>query len=279
MLQSKTPFFNTIFLIMKEIIVIVLIFLQVVILNAQNIRKIAVYDNNSSTSSGIIAVSDTTIYEYSWYYPAWLAFPNTGLIRKAGIPQIDEICSFDSGSGNPSGIYVISDTAVFVYNYYMAEWLPLKNAGLIRINDTVQLADISAYIETSSGTERIFVISDTSVFRYDWYMQTWYPLSNAGLSSKSDEPANDSDFLSAVFPNPVTSNSLITYTLPEKYHGSIRLSLFNSEGKFLKEIVNEQQKGGKHEIKLNADELGSGTYYFEILGDDFSHVKKMIVVE
>lgn len=264
---------------MKASILILLFLISAVFLNAQTISKIAVYDNNSSTASGIIGVSDTTIFEYSWYYPAWLAFPNTGLVRKSGIPQIDEICSFDSGSGNPSGIYVISDTAVFVYNYYMAEWLPLKNTGLVRIQDTVQLADISACHEISSGTDRIFVISDTSVFRYDWYMQTWYPLTNAGLSSKSVEQANESDLTSSVFPNPVTSNSLITYTLPEKYSGNVRLALFGSDGKFVMELINEPQRGGKHEIKLNSYDMKSGVYYFEILGDDFSHVKKMIVIE
>ncbi|MFH2143708.1 MAG: T9SS type A sorting domain-containing protein [Bacteroidota bacterium] len=246
---------------------------------SQNIRRIAVYDNNSSSSSGIIGFSDTTIFEYSWYYSAWLDFPNTGLVRKNGIPQIDEICSFDSGSGNPSGIYVVSDTTVFVYNYYVAEWLPLSNNGLVRINDTVQISDISAYLETSTSTERIFVISDTAVFRYDWYMQTWYPLSNSGLSAKSEMENATFENLLKNYPNPFSGSTTISYSLPEEYIGNVRLALFSNDGRFIKELINEVQNGGEHHLSLSGNDFVPGTYFYELLGDNFSHVKRMIVIE
>lgn len=243
---------------------------------AQSHKRIAVYDNTWSNSSGILTIVDTAVYEYSWYYDEWLPFPNTGLVRVNGNPQIDEIACFNNETGNPSGIYVISDTAVFVYNYYIG-WIPLSNNGLCRQNGVVMLSDISCFNESSSGTNRIFVISDTSVFRYDWYMQTWYPLSNSGLMTSAK--INKENIALKAFPNPFRDVTNISYTLPIAYNSKVRIALFTQEGKFVKEIVNETQTSGDYEYELSAYNLAPGKYFYQICGKGINNASQLIIVK
>jgi len=262
---------------MKNIIFILIFVYACNFADSQTIKRIASYDNTTTSSSGIIGIGDTAVYEYSWYYHEWLPFTNDGLTRKFGLPVINEIACFNNETVNPSGIYVISDTAVFVYNYYAAAWLPLYNTGLCRNNGLVQISDISGYKETSSGDNYIFVISDTATFYYGWYSQQWYPLSNEGLSVKNNKPANLFELKN--YPNPVKKYSTIEYLLPVDFNDKIQIALFDSNGNFIKEIINKNQQGGKHKINLDCENLSQGIYFYEIVSKDFKQAKRIVVVK
>ncbi|MFO7789323.1 MAG: T9SS type A sorting domain-containing protein [Bacteroidales bacterium] len=268
---------------MKKCYFIVLFSLMLMsgFLQAQSkyLKKISAYDNNYSNSSGIIAISDTAVYEYSWYYETWLPFPDSGLTKHNGVPVVNDVTAFDNDSDNPSGIYVISDTAVFVYNYWTEKWHNLENEGLIRDEGVVQLSSVSAHKDTDTGNTDIHVVSDTAVFRYDWYNQLWNYFPNDGLTSKlpGNEAENDTEISN--FPNPFTTKTNITYKLPKHYDGKIRIALFDQKGKLVREILNENQTGGRHTVELNADNLDPGVYYYEICGEQFSQARKAVCVK
>jgi len=264
---------------MKKIIFFFILILFFANSNSQTIKRIASYDNTTTSSSGIIGIGDTAVYEYSWYYHQWLPFTNNGLTRKFGLPVINEIACFNNESVNPSGIYVISDTAVFVYNYYVPGWLPLKNTGLCRQNGLPVISDISGYKETSSGDNYIFVISDTATFYYEWYSEQWYPLSNNGLSVKKSKSDSQSLLNLKNYPNPSKNYSNIEYILPKGFNDNIKIALFDNNGNFIKELINEKQLAGKHIINLNLENLKSGTYFYEISSSKFKQAKQIVVVE
>ncbi len=246
---------------------------------SQTIKRIASYDNTTTSSSGIIGIGDTAVYEYSWYYSQWLPFPNNGLTRKLGLPVINEIYSFNNESVNPSGIYVISDTVVLVYNYYASAWLPLKNTGLCRINGLPVISDISGYKETSSGDNYIFVISDTATFYYQWYNEQWYPLSNAGLNIKKNNEYNGNLLNVKNYPNPAKNNSIIEYTLPKGFNDVVNIAIFDQKGNFVKEIVNKKQYQGKHTVNLKLNNLKPGIYFYEISCKNFKQAKQIIIIK
>ena len=247
--------------------------------NTQTIKRIASYDNTTTSSSGIIGIGDTAVYEYSWYYHQWLPFTNDGLTRKFGVPVINEIACFNNESVNPSGIYVISDTAVFVYNYYVPGWLPLSTDGLCRNNGLPVISDISGYKETSSGDNYIFVISDTATFYYEWYYQKWYPLSNDGLSIKKNNATNNDLFKTKNYPNPAKNYSIIEYLLPGNSTENVKIALFDRNGNFVKEIINQKQTPGKHKINLQLENLKSGIYFYEIVSNNLKQAKQIVVVK
>lgn len=246
-------------------------------LNAQYLKKISAYDNNYNNNSGIFAISDTAIYEYSWYFSRWHQLSSNGLVRNNGVPVINDISAFDNSSLNPSGIYVISDTAVFVFNYYTDFWHPLSNNGLIRDNGIVQLSSVSAHKEEGTGNVRVHVVSDTSVFRYNWHTQTWFQFPNEGLITFNKEFSKQTVEVSA-HPNPFYDKTTISFSLPKDYSGKIRIALFSKNGEFIEEIKNYYNSGGEQSVEISGSKLKQGLYFYEISGSGFSQAKKLILI-
>ena len=99
--------------------------------------------------------------------------------------DIKKVAAVKSTNSDGYKLYCISDTAVYKYDWNLEwYWWALENNGLTRNNGIVQLSDIAAY-EEDDGTSRIYVISDTAVYRYDWYAQQWWALENEGLNRES----------------------------------------------------------------------------------------------
>lgn len=245
---------------------------------SQYIKKIAVFNSNTISYSGIYGIADTAVYNYSNYYHEWLPLSNDGLVRINNIVQLSSIAVYNDGTGTTEGLYVISDTAVFYYQWYYQTWVPLSNTGLIRHQDTVQLSDISLFQYEAGSNDGVFVVSDTAVFQYSWYEHLWYPLSNAGLYST--EKMMDKECLAVKdFPNPFRDEISILYTLPANYNNIVRIALFDAKGCFINELVNEKQEEGQHIINLKAAGIEPGIYFYEICGNGFWQAKRVIKIE
>lgn len=243
----------------------------------QSITNISTFYNAYNESSGIIGINENGVYQYSWYYDEWLEFPTTGLAIVSGKPKIDAVSAFDNSSLNPSGVYVISDTAVHVYNYYSEFWYALENTGLERVAGIVQLSDLSAHYDAEYDDVDVYVKSGEHIYYYGWYTQQWYPLSNDGLSSKAESLYINQNC--DIFPNPITPQSKLNIVLPENFNGDLQIAIFTQESKFVKEIIVSNPGTGIIEINLDSENFTSGTYFCEIKGLNFSHVKKFIKFE
>ena len=91
-------------------------------------------------------------------------------------------------------------------------------------------------------------------------------------------------YLSQNYPNPFKYSTKIKYCLPERT--KVNLTLFSSDGKKMKELVNEIQEAGTYKVKLNGCDLQAGDYYYRILAVDpitgtkelFVEMKEMILL-
>jgi len=104
----------------------------------------------------------------------------------ASSQNIRKIAAYDSESSYTSGVYCISDTAVYRYSWYYYEWFQIPGNGLTKIDDTTRISSIAVYNNKISNSSGLFVFSDTAVFNYNWYAQTWFPLSNTGLPRNAE---------------------------------------------------------------------------------------------
>jgi hypothetical protein len=65
----------------------------------------------------------------------------------------------------------------------------------------------------------------------------------------------------------------------------VKITVYNSVGEELKELINGLSNAGVHEITFNADEYSSGVYFYSIEAssidgrENFKNVKKMMVVK
>lgn len=79
------------------------------------------------------------------------------------------------------------------------------------------------------------------------------------------------------YPNPVKYQTEIQFTLPAETH--IQLTLYNLTGNEVKVLLDAVAPAGKNIVKLNADNLIPGIYYYQLRSNQFINMKKMIVIK
>ncbi len=91
-------------------------------------------------------------------------------------------------------------------------------------------------------------------------------------------PAITSPFkLNQNYPNPVNSNTLVSYELPERTF--VNLKIFDFQGREIKILVNENQNKGYQSVQFNTSNLKSGVYFYSIEAGQYHDVKKLIILK
>ncbi|HMS66092.1 MAG TPA: T9SS type A sorting domain-containing protein [Ignavibacteria bacterium] len=84
------------------------------------------------------------------------------------------------------------------------------------------------------------------------------------------------------YPNPFNPNTNIEFTLPE--NGFVNLTVFNSLGKEVESLVNENVNSGTYNVSFNGSNLNSGVYFYKLSylnrdGKSFTETKKLILLK
>ena len=83
--------------------------------------------------------------------------------------------------------------------------------------------------------------------------------------------------LSQNYPNPFNPSTTINFDIPKD--GNVSIKLFDISGKEVETIVNEVKTAGYYTINFNASSLPSGIYFYTLNADNYSAVKKMMLVK
>ena len=84
-------------------------------------------------------------------------------------------------------------------------------------------------------------------------------------------------YLYGNYPNPFNPSTTIKFTIPEK--GFVTLSVYDILGKEVSTLVSSQKNQGTYEIRFDASGLASGLYFYKITVNNFTAVKKMILIK
>lgn len=87
--------------------------------------------------------------------------------------------------------------------------------------------------------------------------------------------------LSQNFPNPVTTSTVINYSLA--MDTKVDLAVFNSAGQRLGSLVSGNQEPGRYSVEWNVsrvsgERLPNGVYFYRIVAGDFIETHKMVIV-
>ena len=77
------------------------------------------------------------------------------------------------------------------------------------------------------------------------------------------------------YPNPFNPSTAIKYRIPQS--GLVTLKVYDLLGRQVASLVNKEKQPGSYSVELNANNLPSGIYFYELRSGDFSSVKKMIL--
>jgi hypothetical protein len=82
--------------------------------------------------------------------------------------------------------------------------------------------------------------------------------------------------LSQNYPNPFNPSTKIRFSLPN--NELVKLVVYNSLGKEVAILLEQQLTPGSYEYIFDGNELSSGVYFYKLSGADYSLTKKMILV-
>jgi hypothetical protein len=78
------------------------------------------------------------------------------------------------------------------------------------------------------------------------------------------------------FPNPFNPSTTIHYALPHRYN--VTLSVYNTLGQKVADLVSETQDAGYHEVRFEGSGLSSGVYFYRIQAGSFVATKKLLMI-
>lgn len=79
------------------------------------------------------------------------------------------------------------------------------------------------------------------------------------------------------YPNPFNPATTIKFQVPKT--GFVSLKVFDALGKEVQTLIDQNVSAGFYETKFNAENLSSGIYFYKLVTDKFTDVKKMVVVK
>ena len=78
------------------------------------------------------------------------------------------------------------------------------------------------------------------------------------------------------YPNPFNPSTVISYQLSAL--SLVKLDIYNVVGEKVAELVNKEQPEGTYKVTLNASNLTSGIYFYQLKAGNFVSAKKMILL-
>ena len=124
------------------------------------------------------------------------------------------------------------------------------------------------------------------VTTYDGYFNTWSGTSSNGtfyvfkrdITTGIENHQIPLDFiLNQNYPNPFNPATIITYHILK---GSVvSLTVFDSKGSLVRELVNKYHSPGSYEIDFNAIGLASGLYFYRLQSQNTSYTGKMMLLK
>ncbi len=91
---------------------------------------------------------------------------------------------------------------------------------------------------------------------------------------KSNRQIPTSYLLEQNHPNPFNPTTTISYALPR--NSLVSLSVYNTLGEVVRELVNEEQPAGSYSIRWAANNLPSGVYFYRLMAGEFVQTHKMV---
>ncbi|MEO8210945.1 MAG: T9SS type A sorting domain-containing protein, partial [bacterium] len=79
------------------------------------------------------------------------------------------------------------------------------------------------------------------------------------------------------YPNPFNPTTNIKFDLIKS--NNVKVIIYNLLGKEVQVLLNEFLNPGSYKVDFNGNDLSSGIYYYKIVTDDFSDVKKMLLIK
>nr|HQV32945.1 sugar-binding protein [Calditrichia bacterium] len=207
------------------------------------------------------------------------------LPSKAIIDNIGAATAVSASSGDyfwaetfPTG-YVIEGRVALADLATIGNDTPFSPSEGVRIPFDFALNDADAGNGTREGIMAWSPYNDDSGYQSpSYWLYNWIGNRENILAIEDVDPiVADRFVLEQNYPNPFNPTTTIVYNLAKQ--SSVKLSVFNSLGQKVAELVDENQSAGRYTVKLDGSSLASGIYFYQLQAGSFSQVRKMILLK
>jgi len=160
-----------------------------------------------------------------------------------------------------------SDTAVFSTDYDPADSL-ITPDGSLYVTVTFTPADTIEYEEVLS------IENSDQLVEVDLVGTGRAPV---GINGEDDQELPEEFALHPSYPCPFNPIAKIRYDLPVAC--AIRLAVFDISGRKVKDLVDNWQKAGYHEIEFDGTQFASGIYFYKFQAGNFTASGKMVLIK
>jgi aminopeptidase N len=108
----------------------------------------------------------------------------------------------------------------------------------------------------------------------NWILKT-ATVASVGDDGSSGEPSSYT--LDQNYPNPFNPSTTIRYGLP--HNSFVTVTVYNTLGQQVAQLVNEQQQRGYQDVVLRGDGMASGVYFYTLRAGDFVQTKKLVLMK
>ncbi len=161
----------------------------------------------------------------------------------------------NTGVGNIDGIDNDSDG-----NFFISSWSPTR---ITKYNNDFSTNEIITVTGLSSPADICYAREIDTLAIPNSGNQTVKYVGFGEIPSSVESIENP--FAFSFYPNPVTENSTMNFTL--KKAAQVRVEILDIKGKTIEVILNEPMSAAKHTVVPNVAELASGMYLWNIIID------------
>ena len=166
--------------------------------------------------------------------------------------------------GNAGGGSVAFYKSIIVYDITTDTWT----------TDELELSSKRHWMATAEYGGGLYVVGGINEFALS--VDTIEEIVPQGTAVSIDELKKQKGYnLGQNYPNPCTSSTRISYTVPVTSHTS--LILYDLLGNKVATLVNEVKPAGSYNSELNVKGLQAGIYYYRFKSGNFSQSKKLLV--
>ena len=83
--------------------------------------------------------------------------------------------------------------------------------------------------------------------------------------------------LSQNYPNPFNPTTNIKFSIPK--NSVVKLTIYDLTGRVVETLVDGQLNAGNYAYDFDASNIASGVYFYKLQSDNFTDVKKMMLIK
>lgn len=226
---------------------------------------------NATTDDFRAAIESEYNNDLQWFFDEW--------VMKAGFPEYT-IQTIVDASSNPTRVRIMQNQNAQLFPLFK---MPVEIDVITLNNDTLHMPTVTnqavkieefSFPSVPANTVKKVVFDPKGVILKKVTYQT-VNVKNRYLGEPSFE-------LKQNYPNPITNGSTagkteIGFTLRKPSHA--RLEIFDSLGRKIKTLVEEELPAGEYHAEFDASALSAGTYFYHLSSGKQTAVRKMVVTK